>query len=51
MFRSSKSTCHLAAVRTLFLLFLGLGLALNVYAQVVGGTIEGTITGLKVRSS
>ena len=44
MFRSRKSTCHLAAVRTLLLSFLGLGLSLNLYAQVVGGTIEGTIT-------
>src|ERR1700704_3451151 len=44
MFRSRKSTCHLAPVRTLLLLFLGLGLSLNLYAQVVGGTIEGTIT-------
>src|SRR6202011_2760308 len=44
MFRSRKSTCHLAAVRTILLFFLGLGLSLSVYAQVVGGTIEGTIT-------
>src|ERR1700674_1598744 len=44
MFRSRKSTCHLATVRTLLLSFLGLGLSLNLYAQVVGGTIEGTIT-------
>src|ERR1700680_3417934 len=44
MFRSRKSTCHLATVRTLLLSFLGLGLSLNVYGQVVGGTIEGTIT-------
>jgi len=44
MFRSRKSMGHLAAVRTLLLLFLALGLSLDVYAQVVGGTIEGTIT-------
>src|SRR6202049_2870163 len=44
MFRSRKSTCHLATVRTLLLSFLGLGLSLNLYAQVVGGTIEVTIT-------
>jgi carboxypeptidase family protein/TonB-dependent receptor-like protein len=44
MFRSRKSTCHLAAVCTVLLLFLALGLSLSVYAQVVGGTIEGTIT-------
>ena len=44
MFRSRKSTCHLAAVRTVLLLFLALDLSLSAYAQVVGGTIEGTIT-------
>src|SRR3984893_17230103 len=44
MFRSRKSTCHLATVRTLLLFFLGLGLSLSALAQVVGGTIEGTIT-------
>src|SRR5258708_22476940 len=43
MFRSRKSTCHLAAVRAVLLLLLG-GLSLNLYAQVVGGTLEGTIT-------
>jgi Carboxypeptidase regulatory-like domain len=36
--------CHLAAVRTVLLLFLAPGLSLSAYAQVVGGTIEGTIT-------
>jgi hypothetical protein len=36
--------CHLAAVRTVLLLFLALGLSLSALAQVVGGTIEGTIT-------
>jgi hypothetical protein len=44
MFRSRKSTCHLAAVRTVLLLFLALGISLSALAQVVGGTIEGTIT-------
>src|SRR5260370_52280 len=45
MSSSRKSTCHLAAVHTvLLLLLLALGLSLSVYAQVVGGTIEGTIT-------
>src|SRR5258708_38970623 len=44
MFRYRKSMCHLAAVRTVLLLFLALGLSLSALAQVVGGTIEGTIT-------
>ena len=44
MSRSTKSTCHLAAVRTLLLLLLGSSLSLNVYGQVVGGAIQGTIT-------
>src|SRR4030088_882441 len=44
MFSSRKSTCHLATVRSVFLLLMGLGLSLSVYAQVVGGTIEGTVT-------
>src|SRR6202047_49778 len=44
MFRSRKSACNLETVRTLLLSFLGLGLSLNLFAQVVGGTIEGTIT-------
>src|ERR1700732_4040703 len=44
MFRSRKSACNLETVRTLLLSFLGLVLSLNLYAQVVGGTIEGTIT-------
>jgi hypothetical protein len=44
MSSSRKSTCHLAAVFTVLLLFPGLGLSRNLYAQVVGGTIEGTIT-------
>src|ERR1700694_863292 len=44
MSRSTKSTCHLAAVRTLLLLLLGPSLSLNVYGQVVGGAIQGTIT-------
>ena len=44
MSSSRKSTCHLAAVHALVLLFLALDLSLSAYAQVVGGTIEGTIT-------
>src|SRR3982074_398052 len=44
MSRSTKSTCHLAVVRTLLLLLLGSSLSLNVPAQVVGGAIQGTIT-------
>src|ERR1700716_500565 len=44
MSRSTKSTCHLAAVRTLLLLLLGSSLSLNVYGQVVGGAIQGTVT-------
>src|SRR5258708_17405481 len=44
MSRSTKSTCHLAAVRTVLLLLLGPGLSLSVFGQVVGGTIEGTVT-------
>src|SRR5260370_35584337 len=44
MYSSRKSTCHLAAVQTVLLLFLALDLSLSAYAQVVGGTIEGTIT-------
>jgi hypothetical protein len=44
MSSSRKSTCHLAAVHTVLLLFLALNLSLSAYAQVVGGTIEGTIT-------
>jgi hypothetical protein len=44
MSRSTKSTCHLAAVRTFLLLLVGSTLTLSIYGQVVGGTIEGTIT-------
>src|ERR1700730_1946413 len=44
MSRSTKSTCHLAAVRTVLLLLVGSTLSLSIYGQVVGGTIEGTIT-------
>src|SRR6202790_2175297 len=44
MSRSTKSTCHLAAVRTLLLLLLGSSLSLNVQGQVVGGSIQGTVT-------
>src|ERR1700676_3655795 len=44
MSRSTKSTCHLAAVRTLLLLLLGWSLSLNVQGQVVGGSIQGTVT-------
>src|ERR1700692_4281493 len=44
MFRSTKSTCYLAAVCTVLLLLIGLTLPFPLYAQVVGGTIEGTIT-------
>src|ERR1700704_4673144 len=44
MSRSTKSTCHLAAVRTFLLLLLGSSLSLNVPGQVVGGAIQGTIT-------
>src|ERR1700687_5769519 len=44
MSRSTRSTCHLATVRTVLLLLLVLNGSLNVYGQVVGGTIEGTIT-------
>ena len=44
MYSSRTSTCHLAAVQTVLLLFLALDLSLSAYAQVVGGTIEGTIT-------
>ncbi len=39
MFRSRKSTCQLAAVRTVLVLFLALGLSLSALAQVVGGTM------------
>src|ERR1700716_1113938 len=44
MFSFKKSTWHLATVRSVFLLLMGLGLSLSVYAQVVGGTIEGTVS-------
>src|ERR1700730_9081914 len=44
MSKSTKSACHLAAVRTLLLLLLGSSLSLNGYGQVVGGAIQGTIT-------
>jgi len=44
MSRSTKSTCHLAAVRTVLLLLVGSNLSLSIYGQVAGGTIEGTIT-------
>src|ERR1700737_1702523 len=44
MSRSTTSTYHLATVRTVLLLLLASNLSLNVYGQVVGGTIEGTIT-------
>src|SRR6202049_489243 len=45
MSRSTKSTCHLAVVRRLLLLFLlGSGLSLNLHGQVVGGTIQGMTT-------
>jgi Carboxypeptidase regulatory-like domain/TonB dependent receptor len=41
---TKKSTCHLAAVRIVLLSFLGLGFSPSLHAQVVGGTIEGTVT-------
>jgi hypothetical protein len=45
MYRSTKSTCHLAVVRTLLLLFLlPSSLSLNLHGQVVGGTIQGMTT-------
>ncbi|HXM23322.1 MAG TPA: carboxypeptidase regulatory-like domain-containing protein [Terriglobales bacterium] len=45
MSRSTKSTCHLAVVRRLLLLFLlGSSLSLNLHGQVVGGTIQGMTT-------
>ena len=44
MFRSKKSMLHSAMVRTFLLLLLGTSPALRVDAQVVGGTIQGTIT-------
>src|ERR1700676_868241 len=44
MFRSKKSMLHSAMVRTFLLLLLGTSPSLRVNAQVVGGTIQGTIT-------
>src|SRR6202165_4035247 len=44
MCRSSKSVCHVAPVRMILVLLLGANLALSAFGQVVGGTIEGTIT-------
>ena len=44
MFRSKKSTLHSPVVRAVLLLLLGSTPSLNVNAQVVGGTIQGTIT-------
>src|ERR1700676_3635042 len=44
MFRSKKSMLHFAVVRTVLLLLLASGPPLYVNAQVVGGTIQGTIT-------
>jgi hypothetical protein len=44
MSKSTKSTCHLVAVRTVLPLLLGLGLSLSIYGQVVGGTIQGTVS-------
>src|SRR6202165_4075467 len=44
MCRSSKSVCHVAPVRMILVLLLGANLALGAYGQVVGCTIEGTIT-------
>src|ERR1700680_4243121 len=45
MSRATKSTCQLAVVRRLLLLFLlGSGLSLNLHGQVVGGTIQGMTT-------
>src|SRR3984893_8185776 len=44
MSRSTISTRHLAAVRTVLLLLLVSNLSLSGYGQVVGGTIEGTLT-------
>jgi hypothetical protein len=44
MSRSTTSTCHRAAVRTVLLLLLVSDLSLHIYGQVVGGTIEGTIS-------
>src|SRR4030088_2329170 len=44
MSKSTKSTFHLAAIRTVLLLLLGPGFSLSVSGQVVGGTIEGTVS-------
>src|ERR1700730_3941925 len=44
MFRSQKSMLHSAVVRTVLLLLLASSPSLNANAQVVGGTIQGTIT-------
>jgi Carboxypeptidase regulatory-like domain/TonB dependent receptor len=44
MCRSSKSVCHVAPVRMILVLLLGANLALSAFGQVVGGTVEGTIT-------
>ena len=44
MFRSTKSTLISPVVRTVLLLLLGSTPSLNVNAQVVGSTIQGTIT-------
>jgi hypothetical protein len=43
MLKSTKSTCYFAAVPPVLLLLLGLTLPFTLYAQVVGGTIQGTI--------
>src|ERR1700730_11733970 len=44
MFRSKKFKLHSPVVRVVLLLLLGSTPSLNVNAQVVGGTIQGTIT-------
>jgi hypothetical protein len=44
MSTSTRPTCHLATVRTVLLLLLISTLSLNVFGQVVGGTIQGTVT-------
>jgi hypothetical protein len=43
MSRSTTSMCHRAMARTVLLLLLVSNLSLSTYAQVVGGTIQGTI--------
>jgi hypothetical protein len=44
MSRSTTSAFFLVTVRTILLSLLVSNLSLNMYAQVVGGTIQGTIT-------